>query len=139
MGAKSQRPNDYLAGVDAGAVIGAGCCVGGNDVGCGPDWMMLSCERSPRGKTTRLMNNASTMNTVARIVVVLVRKSEVLRTPNTVPRLLVPKVPASPPPLLACMRTTIINNMLTIISITIKNVYISLPLRQTKTPTSLGF
>lgn len=89
--------------------------------------MMLSCVLSPLGRTTRLMNNARIMNNVARTVVVFVRKSEVRRTPNTVPRLLVPSVPASPPPLLACIKTTIINKILISISIAIKNVYIVLP------------
>jgi len=75
-----------------------------------------------------LINNATTMKRVARIVVVLVRKSDVRRTPNTVPRLLVPSVPARPPPLLACIRTTIVRKMLIKTSIAMKNVYISFPL-----------
>jgi len=74
------------------------------------------------------MNNARTMKSVARIVVVLVKKSDVRRTPKTVPRLLVPSVPARPPPLLDCIRMAIINRMLITISIAMKNVYIRIPL-----------
>lgn len=62
------------------------------------------------------------MNNVANTVVVLVKKSEVRRTPKTVPRLLVPSVPASPPPLLACIKTTIISKTLIRISTTTKKV-----------------
>lgn len=64
---------------------------------------------------------------VARMVVVLLRKSEVRRTPNTVPILLVPRVPASPPPLLACIKTTRTRRMLTRISISINKENISAP------------
>lgn len=88
--------------------------------------MTLGVTRSPLGNTTRLINSARTMNRVARIVVVLLKKSDVLRTPNTVPMLPPPKDPASPPPLLACMRTTIVSRTLTTISIIKKNVYIRL-------------
>jgi hypothetical protein len=73
------------------------------------------------------MKSARTMKIVARIVVVFVKKSDVLRTPNTVPRLLVPSTPAKPPPLLACMSTAIMSRMLTSTSIAMKIVYITVP------------
>jgi hypothetical protein len=73
------------------------------------------------------MKSARTMKMAARMVVVFVRKSDVLRTPNTVPRLLVPSTPAKPPPLLACINTTIIRRTLIRISTEMKNVYIPIP------------
>ena len=85
--------------------------------------MTLSCARSPFGRTMRLMNNARTMKSVASTVVVLLRKSEVRRTPNTVPIFEEPKVPARPPPLLACIKIETTRNTLTRISMEIKNVY----------------
>lgn len=56
------------------------------------------------------------MNIAARIVVERLRKSAVLRTPNTVPIEPPPNDPARPPPLLDCMRTTMMSKMLTSIS-----------------------
>ena len=70
------------------------------------------------------MIKASAMNVVANIVVARVRKSAVRRTPNTVPKFPPPKVPARPPPLLFCIKITIINKMLTMISIATRNEYI---------------
>src|SRR5258706_10472467 len=42
----------------------------------------------------------------------LLRKSAVRLTPNTVPMEAPPNEPANPPPLLDCIKTTIISNML---------------------------
>jgi hypothetical protein len=65
------------------------------------------------------------MKSVARTVVVFVRKSDVRRTPKTVPMFAPPKEPARPPPLLDCISTAIISNTLTRISTIIKNEYIA--------------
>jgi len=66
-------------------------------------------------------------NIDARIVVDLLKKSAVRRTPNTVPTPLPPKEPANPPPLLDCMRITTINITLINISSVIKKLNIMSP------------
>lgn len=63
-----------------------------------------------------LMTKLSSINTVANIVVARPRKSAVRRTPKTVPIDAPPNDPANPPPLLDCIRTTIIRNTLIKIS-----------------------
>ena len=72
-----------------------------------------------------MIKNARPMKTVASIVVIRESISAVLRTPNIVPNpaLVPPKLPARPPPLLDCIRTTAIRRMAIIISKTTKNVY----------------
>ncbi len=78
------------------------------------------------------MIKARAMNVVASIVVARVRKSAVRRTPNTVPKFPPPKEPARPPPLLFCIRITIIRRILTMISIANRNEYIISYSSQTK-------
>ena len=56
--------------------------------------MTLSFFTSPRGNNHKLMTKARTMNTPASHCVNFVRKSEVRRTPKTVP-ILAPPVPSS--------------------------------------------
>ena len=72
------------------------------------------------------MIRLSPMKIVARIVVDLLRKSAVLRTPNIVPMDAPPNEPANPPPLLACIKTTTMSRMLTMISRVIKSKNITL-------------
>jgi hypothetical protein len=138
MGATRKPQSYFFAGACSGAGSCTGCWAGGKAVGCGPDWITLSCDFSARGNTTRLMKSAITMKRVARMVVVLVKKSDVRRTPKTVPMLLVPSVPARPPPLLACIKITMIKNTLIRISIAIKKVYIVRPQKHVKNPNYFG-
>lgn len=67
------------------------------------------------------------MKIVANIVVALLRKSALRRTPNIVPMVAPPNEPAKPPPLLACISTMTTSNILTVISSAIKNPNIILP------------
>lgn len=67
------------------------------------------------------------INILAKIVVALLRKSAVRRTPNIVPIDAPPNVPANPPPLLACIKTTMISRILMRISIAIRKLNIGFP------------
>jgi hypothetical protein len=83
--------------------------------------MILSTLFAELGKKKIFAIRQRAMKIDARIVVVLLRKSAVRRTPKTVPTVLPPKEPASPPPLLDCIRTTIIRSIeMTISSETMK-------------------
>lgn len=75
------------------------------------------------------MRKASTIKTVPIIVVILESISAVLRTPNMFPNpaLAPPKLPAKPPPLLDCIKTTAIKRAAITISKTTRNEYNSSP------------
>lgn len=70
------------------------------------------------------------MNTVPSTVVALDSMSAVLRTPNMLPKPAPapPKVPARPPPLLDCIKTTTVSNIATNNSKITKKVYKFSPL-----------
>ena len=109
------RANGYLpcCGVAAGRLRGGSG--GGTDVGV-PFWMMLSALLPALGRKKMFAIKQMPMNTDARIVVVWLRKSAVRRTPKTVPIVLPPNEPASPPPLLDCIKTTAIRSTETTMS-----------------------
>jgi hypothetical protein len=88
--------------------------------------MMLSVDWLRDGRR-KLITKLSRRNIPARILVNLLRKSAVRRTPKTVPICAPPKVPARPPPLLDCINTTIIRSKLTINSTAIRNPNIKAP------------
>lgn len=85
-------------------------------------WIMLSASAPVPESAKRLMIRQRTIKTVARIVVDLERKSAVRRTPKTVPTLPPPKDPASPPPLLDCIKMTTMSRKETRSSINSRNV-----------------
>ncbi len=102
--------------------------------------MTLCSVAVERGRAVKLMTSAKSIKMVARTVVVFVRKSDVRRTPNVIPSALPPSDPAKPPPLLACISTTIISKMLTKISRIISTVYILSFLSEMQKPQQLlGF
>ena len=103
-------------GVAAGKLRGGAGA--GMDVGF-PLWIMLSppFAADAVGRKKMFATRHNPMNKDARIVVVLPKKSAVRRTPKTVPTVPPPNEPASPPPLLDCISTTIISRIDTNISI----------------------
>src|SRR5271169_962716 len=111
-------PGVVCAGVVTGALDGGTGC--GELVGAPPFCIILSVDDDFPGRKKILMIKQSTTNNAERYIVAELKKSEVRRTPNIVPIELPPSVPANPPPLLDCIRTTIISRMETIISINIK-------------------
>ena len=76
-----------------------------------------------------LIMRARTPNNNASTCVALIKKSDVRRTPNIIPTFPPPNVPASPPPLLDCIKIAIINNILIITSTAIKKPNIHSPTR----------
>jgi hypothetical protein len=79
--------------------------------------MMLSAAAFFPGRKKIFAARARSINAHARIHVERLRKSAVRRTPKTVPIPPVPNEPARPPPLLDCIRTTIMSKTLRRISI----------------------
>ena len=114
---RSARHCLYLCccGVAAGDEVCAGSCGGGTCLGATPRWSMLS-EDCIRLGSRKLITKLRTRKMPARIVVILPKKSAVRRTPKTVPICAPPNVPANPPPLLDCIKTTTISKILTITS-----------------------
>ena len=70
---------------------------------------MLSATPAEFPKKNMLIIRHNTINEAARIVVPFVRKSDVRRTPNTVPMALPPNEPESPVPLLDWSKITAVN------------------------------